>query len=158
MFIYSISSNSPGFQVLSNQGLMQLLIKTIVQGSCTSASKLSIGRKHALNALETSIDHWMEDPGGSLRVSDIESISQRVLEMASREVYGVTPHGWFKLARLNAAYRELCSGNSESVTDVCIKLGFNHMGRFAGEYRALFDECPRETIQRRQPCAHQPTI
>ncbi|MEN8249131.1 MAG: helix-turn-helix domain-containing protein [Bacteroidota bacterium] len=142
------TANTEAIESLISEGMMQMLAETIVQGSCSSLSRLSPGRERALNVLEANIYHWMEYPNSGFCVSDIEGISQRLLEMACQETYGVTPHRWIKLARLNAAYRELCSDSGASVTQTCMRWGFGNMGRFSGEYRALFGEFPKETIQR----------
>jgi AraC-like DNA-binding protein len=83
-----------------------------------------------------------------MRVSQLEGVSERLVQLASREVFGATPQQWFRLARQNAAYRDLLRGACSSVTAVCQRWGFEHMGRFARDYRALFGESPRETLLR----------
>jgi AraC-like DNA-binding protein len=131
---------------LVGEGMVQLVVEAIARGSRSANSALSVGRIRALQALESSIERWMKDPDERLRITDIQGARQRLLEMASRELYEMTPQHWCKLARLNAAYRELRHGHYTSVTDLCAKLGFGNMGRFAAEYQRLFGETPRETL------------
>jgi AraC family ethanolamine operon transcriptional activator len=135
---------------LTNEGLIQLLVQAIVDGTLSAPpqSTLTAGRRRALAAMEACIERWKENPADDLRVVQIEGTSERMLELAAREAYRVTPHYWLKLARLNTAYRDLLSGRSASVTDVCLRWRFNHMGYFARDYRALFGESPRDTLQR----------
>lgn len=132
---------------LASEGLVQLLVQAITHGCPSSVPKLSAGRKVALNRLEASIESWINDPDRDLSVANIEGISQRMLEIAVREVYGVTPYRWIKIAQLNAAYRDLLSSRCSSVTEVCQKWNIGHAGRFAKDYRALFGESPRETLK-----------
>ena len=49
---------------------------------------------------------------------------------------------------MNAARRELrdASPGSTTVTRVATRWGFTELGRFAGEYRAMFGELPSETL------------
>ncbi|WP_094783336.1 helix-turn-helix domain-containing protein [Paraburkholderia ribeironis] len=48
-----------------------------------------------------------------------------------------------------AAYRifKLAVANT-SVTDVALRLGFAHVGRFSADYRAAFGEPPAATLRR----------
>jgi AraC-like DNA-binding protein len=135
---------------LASEGLMQLLVQAIAGEASSSQPQptLPIGRRRALNTLESYIERWKENPDDCLRVTQIKSTSQRVLELSTREVYGVTPYQWIKLARLNAAYQDLFNRRCNSVTEACLRWGFGHMGRFAMDYRALFGESPRETLRK----------
>jgi AraC family ethanolamine operon transcriptional activator len=135
---------------LASDGLMQLLVQAIAADASSSQPQptFPIGRRRALNALESYIKRWKEDPYDCLRITQIKSTSQRVLELSTHDVYGVTPHQWIKLARLNAAYQDLFNRRCNSVTEACQRWGFDHMGRFAIDYRALFGESPRETLKK----------
>ena len=132
---------------LASEGLVQLLVQAITLGSPSSVPKLSAGRKIALERLEETIDSWIDDPDKNLSVANIDGTSRRMLEIAVREVYGVTPNRWIKLAKLNAAYRDLLSQRCSSVTEACEKWNMGHAGRFARDYRALFGESPRDTLK-----------
>jgi len=147
---FSGESDLDSVETLISEGLVKLLIETIFSEFPSSVNSLPPARKRALNTLELNIERWLNDPYRGLSVADIKGTSQRTLEIATRDAYGVTPHQWIKLARLNAAYRHLFSGRCTSVTDVCTLCGFHHMGRFAGEYRVLFGETPRETLKKRK--------
>ena len=74
--------------------------------------------------------------------------SERTLEYAFREQIGVSPHRYLRLRRLNRAREELCAGEPASirVTDVAMRWGFWHLGRFAADYQQLFGERPSETV------------
>jgi transcriptional regulator GlxA family with amidase domain len=51
-----------------------------------------------------------------------------------------------RLARVRQALMR--ADDTASVTDIAIKWGFNHLGRFAIEYRGQFGESPSETFRR----------
>jgi AraC-like DNA-binding protein len=49
---------------------------------------------------------------------------------------------------MTAAREELASpGATTTVTDVALKWGFNHLGRFSGFYVRQFGEAPSETLR-----------
>lgn len=62
----------------------------------------------------------------------------------------IPPLQYFKNCRLEAARRELACAEREetSVTNVAMRYGFYHLGRFAGYYKHAFGELPSETLGR----------
>jgi len=75
--------------------------------------------------------------------------SERLVEHAMRQGVGMPPKRWLTLARFNRVYVELADpGNTRSVTDTALHWGFNHLGRFASNYRAVFGESPSDTVAR----------
>jgi len=91
------------------------------------------------------------DQSFSLRaLSEAACCSERVLQYAFHEVYGVGPQRWFHAMKLNEANRELRAyGPGEvRVTDVALRWGFTHFGRFSVDYRRMFGERPSETLKR----------
>lgn len=75
--------------------------------------------------------------------------SHRMLQYHFRSIYGVTPQQWFRSMKLNAIRRELkrSRGTGLRVSDVAVRCGFLHFGRFSQEYRRLFREHPSETLR-----------
>jgi len=136
---------------LASEGLIRLLVQAIVSGarSTRPVAMLTAGQRHALATMEACLRRWQASPADELRVSSITDTSQRMLEMATRDAYCVTPHYWIKVAKMNMVYRDLLSRNCTSVTSACQRWGICHMGRFAAEYRELFGESPSETLKRR---------
>ena len=78
-------------------------------------------------------------------------VSERRVRYAFIDVKGVPPQTYFQARSLNLARERLraVSPSEATVTDVAFSLGNLHLGRFAGRYRALFAETPRETLYRR---------
>jgi AraC-like DNA-binding protein len=79
-------------------------------------------------------------------------VSERHLQVVFRHELHTTPSAWFKQLRLEAvrnALLRLCPEGT-TVTQVAMDVGgFFHLGRFAGEYLAMFGEHPSDTLRRR---------
>ena len=56
--------------------------------------------------------------------------------------------GFLRRRRLEAARRDLASAEpgSVTVTDVALRFGFAHLGRFAGSYFETFGELPSQAL------------
>ncbi|MDO6694747.1 AraC family transcriptional regulator [Aliiglaciecola sp. 3_MG-2023] len=62
---------------------------------------------------------------------------------------GQSPMKYIRGQKLAAVHEVLQSSNENvSVTDVAIKYGFNHLGRFAEYYKRRYGERPSDTLQR----------
>ena len=89
----------------------------------------------------------------TLSLSDLctaARVSERTLEYAFRETYGVGPLGFVRRWRFHRARRALLypTFRGGTVSEVAHGMGFWHLGRFATEYRQLFGELPSDTLRR----------
>ena len=76
-------------------------------------------------------------------------VPERTLLRQFQQFVGLTPLSYLRRLRLNAAKSELASTqNSDAISDIAMRCGFSHLGRFAIEYRRLFGETPSTTKQR----------
>ena len=84
------------------------------------------------------------------RLSAAAGVSERALRNAFYQVYAISPKRYLRRWQLNLVRNALRSTGRQriSVTDVATQHGFCELGRFAGEYKALFGEVPSETLQR----------
>jgi AraC family ethanolamine operon transcriptional activator len=73
-------------------------------------------------------------------------VSRRTLQNAFQRVLDMGPLAYVKALRLKQA-RE-CLKQAQSVTEAATACGFWHFGHFAHDYRALFGECPSDTLRR----------
>lgn len=78
------------------------------------------------------------------------AVSDRWIRAAFHKVYGVSPTAFFRSRALHGAHRDLAAAEpaTVSVTDVAMRWGFWHLGRFSGRYHSLFGELPKETLAR----------
>ncbi len=93
------------------------------------------------------VEHCLDDLDEVPKIPEIAAhlgVSERVLEYAFARRYGVSPIRYFKFMRLHCARRDIRVGKL-SVTDIAMKWGFSHLGRFSGIYRDTFGELPSHT-------------
>jgi len=78
------------------------------------------------------------------RLSRLVGMSGRSLQLACRSTIGLTPLQLLRLERLARARSDLLR-RADPVTEVALRNGFSHLGRFSIEYRRLYGERPRDT-------------
>ncbi|MFB7146023.1 AraC family transcriptional regulator [Agrobacterium deltaense] len=82
-------------------------------------------------------------------VADAAGVSLRALENGFRTFRETTPATYLRAMRLRAVRQDLLDPfNQQSVSEVCLKWGFFHFGRFSATYRAIYGENPSETRNR----------
>lgn len=77
-------------------------------------------------------------------------VSDRWVRAAFRNVYGVSASIFFQSKAMDRARRQLRAGTpgSVTVTEVAMRCGFWHLGRFSATYRGYFGELPSDTLAR----------
>ena len=103
-------------------------------------------------ALLTAQDYIAEADVGILTVRElckVADVSERTLEYAFRERYGLTPKSYLLLYRMNNVRKQLRIANPKTsqVTEIARQHGFWHMGAFGAYYKILFEELPSETLK-----------
>ncbi|MGO1165278.1 MAG: AraC family transcriptional regulator [Janibacter sp.] len=89
------------------------------------------------------------DPARAWSPADLAEISGgsvRRLQQAFREHVGTTPFAHLHDVRLERVHDDLVHGRGGSVTDVAVRWGVTHLGRFAAAYRAKYGELPSHTL------------
>jgi AraC-like DNA-binding protein len=84
-------------------------------------------------------------------LAECAGVSERSLHAAFRRQLGTSPMAYVRRRRLEQAHDELLRLDQASgvkVTDVALRYGFAHTGRFAAAYRARFGEPPSATLRR----------
>ncbi|MBG7606088.1 MAG: helix-turn-helix transcriptional regulator [Actinobacteria bacterium] len=77
-------------------------------------------------------------------------VSDRWIRAAFRRVYGVSLLAFFRSRAMHGAHRELRASLPDVtlVTDVAMRWGFWHLGRFSATYKSYFGELPSKTLSR----------
>ena len=110
---------------------------------CQSAST------KALSRVEEFLAAKLDEPVSRAEIAEIAGFSIRSISRGFVKRHGVGPMTFLKQRRLEAVYRELLGvdGKITNVTDVAMKFGFNHLGKFAIAYRQMFGETPSQTLR-----------
>ena len=103
-------------------------------------------RPRQLRLAEGYIEANLDQPLTIEEVAAAAGISPRALQMIFRRDRGTTPLAYWRDLRLARAHEDLAAGLG-SVTEVALKWGFVHFGRFSTAYRARYGLSPRETLQ-----------
>jgi AraC family transcriptional regulator, ethanolamine operon transcriptional activator len=82
---------------------------------------------------------------------EASGVSERRVRSAFYECYQMSPTAYLRVTALNAVRRELVEGPQlrGAVSRAATDWGFWHLSRFAAQYRALFGESPRHTLNHR---------
>jgi AraC-like DNA-binding protein len=114
---------------------------------------IGVLRRQAIVRLAREYMHANTDrPISTRELCLVTGVSARTLQYVFRWYFGVSPKAYHVRLRLKHVRRELLRRNPtpESVSQVALSWGFTHLGRFAGEYRAMFAELPSATREGRR--------
>lgn len=97
------------------------------------------------------LDEMHADPSRPWTAGDmaeVAGVSIRRLQEGFRSYVGVSPRECLTDIRLARVREDLLRGaGGFTVTDVAMRWGFTHTGRFAAAYRHKYGECPSETLR-----------
>ena len=116
-----------------------------------------VGRAIRQRGLQRAVEYLRATDPGSVRVADLCSaacVTERTLQYAFREAFGLGPLGFLHLRRYHATRRDLLAADKHTATVRTIARynGFYQTGRFATRYKALFGESPSVTLHRHGEC------
>ena len=138
-------------------GLEQALVEAMVQ--CLSARDTgedsSACRRHSriMRRFHAMIEESLERALYVPEICRTIGVSERTLRSCCQEQLGMSPKFYLLKRRMHIARRDLRNAvpTATTVTEVAARYGFWHFGRFAREYRQLFDELPSSTLGRPPP-------
>jgi AraC-like DNA-binding protein len=84
-------------------------------------------------------------PFTTASLARVVGVSARALQEGFRQHIGGTPMQFLRDARLRRVRLDLLSASAESVSEIALRWGFTHLGRFASYYRARYGELPSQT-------------
>jgi AraC-like DNA-binding protein len=81
-------------------------------------------------------------------IANAAGVSPRTLHEGFKRHRGASPMRYLRHRRISGVRSDLTSPQeATTVTDVALKWGFNHLGRFSGYYSQQFGESPSETLR-----------
>lgn len=133
-----------------DQALLDALAEALADGRATPEPRGARTRRRIMETVESVARLGAQSAEiDAAALSRLCAASERLVEQAMRQGVGMPPKRWLTMARFNRVYAELVNPcNTRSVTDTALHWGFNHLGRFASNYRAVFGESPSDTVAR----------
>lgn len=98
--------------------------------------------KRVVDAIDAAPEKTWDLP----EMAALAGVSGRRLQQGFREQMGMSPTVYLRVVRLERVHRDLVAGTG-SVTDIALRWGFTHLGRFADAYRERFGQAPSETLR-----------
>ena len=122
----------------------------LIAASCVDSrvkGELASGESTVMRAEEFLLAH-LTTPVSAADVAEHVGVSVRSLSRGFNARHGMGPMAFLRARRFEAASEALrnTSSGEVSVTDVALRYGFSHLGRFSIEYRRRFGESPSETL------------
>ncbi|WP_181775573.1 helix-turn-helix transcriptional regulator [Amycolatopsis pittospori] len=106
------------------------------------------------SAIRRAVTYCEEHAAEPVSIGELAAaarISVRALQLAFRTELGLTPMEYLRRVRLDHVHQDLVAiaqGRAEgTVTDVALRWGFTHLGRFSGLYRETYGKLPSETAR-----------
>ncbi len=112
------------------------------------APGVSFGNRfQAVRTCEAYMREHIDETISLQDLSDLCGFRPRSLINAFEAFTGLSPIAYLKSQRLNGVRQTLLSTvrNDARIIDIALDWGFDHMGHFAADYRAMFGERPSET-------------
>ncbi|MGV9948300.1 AraC family transcriptional regulator [Rhodococcus aetherivorans] len=134
------------------------LVAEQLSGALTSAFVLAVmpdggtGTAARPRIVKRVLDRIHEDPAQpwtSADMAELAGVSVRRLQEGFREYLGVCPRDYLLDLRLERIHEELAAGDpaATSVTEVAMRWGMTHTGRFAAAYRRKYGVTPSATLR-----------
>jgi AraC-like DNA-binding protein len=111
---------------------------------------LWVHRRPVARRAEEFMHAHLQEPITLHQICTAARASERTVEYAFNELYGMGAKKFLRLLRLNRARRVLRSPEAKFVAihEIAQSCGFWHMGHFSTNYRRLFGESPTQTLRR----------
>jgi len=129
------------------------LVVEWIQGPVRTVRESLRAQRARDRAVRRCLEHIRHAPWHTLspgKLCDLAHVSERSLQLAFRERFGLTPAAFLKARRLAMVRQQLLRSHSEQVSigEAAATQGFTHVGQFAADYRRAFGETPSDTLAR----------
>lgn len=120
----------------------------------TKLGPVSLNHAARHRAAKKAEDYIRENIGENITVSSLcknIGVSERALRNGFIEYFGVPPKVYLQNLRLHNIRRSLKAGNPKttSITELAMRFGITHLGRFSHNYHQLYGELPSITLQKK---------
>ena len=131
------------------QEIIDRILSILTENRIVTKSR-SRKRDIALSIAENYISDLSSEIVTVAELCDTANISERTLEYAFRERYGITPKRYSLVYKLNCVRKHLrkTPPGAALVSEIARQYGFWHMSKFSDDYKKLFNELPLSTLNR----------
>ncbi len=128
----------------------------------TSGRKVSVRPRYGL-IVRKAEERFASAQGDAVSLADLcasAGVSQGTLYNAFLTMCDCTPIEYFKKRRLTEARIALLGASAKhgAIKRAALEAGLTHLGRFSAEYRDLFNESPKTTLNRSLACKLGPDM
>lgn len=132
--------------------LVEILLATLRDASGRELDRKDLAKQEQSRIVKIAEAYALAHVDERLYVSDLcraAAVSERALEYAFKEIFGLTPVAYLTRLRLHRVRDALLSATRDTTTvsSVALAWGFWHFGEFAQAYKACFGELPSETLR-----------
>ncbi|MEU3668279.1 AraC family transcriptional regulator [Streptomyces virginiae] len=143
------------FEQLLVNGLLDVQPHTLGSAVTGIHSTSGAGGAAVLRAVHRAREFCAEhahEPIGTADMARAAGVAARTLRDGFRRHLDTTPLAYLRTVRLGLAHRDLravATGLARgNVTEVALRWGFTHLGRFTACYRQAYGETPSQTLRR----------
>ena len=140
--------NTPGFQMLCDKEIPAKLCQ-LVDGPVHNGKVFTSGKRESIikNSMQF-LSESSKDPVSLTDLCEVTGASERTLQYAFKEYFGISPKSYLKAYSLNNVHNALrrADPNKDKVVEIAYQFGFWHMGQFAADYKSMFGKLPSETL------------
>ena len=133
--------------------LENFLMAALLLGHSSNRSEMFVAgnsQRRAVRAACDFIDRNLTLPLNVADIAEAAGVGVRTLQNHFADDLGQTPMSYLRDARLDRVRAELAdlpNSAGVKVTDVALRWGFSHLGRFSAAYRDRFGESPSQTLR-----------
>lgn len=137
-------------QDIVTQDIVSLLITLLLSAEVPAAQPRILQRIRLVKQLEQYMLAHIDQSLTVEQLCKIAGISERSLNNYFHNLFDMSPIAYFKALRLNRVRSALKLANPtiDKVASIAKQVGFQHMGYFSVDYKAMFGESPSETLWR----------
>ena len=150
----SIQANDPalGSAIALAEKEDEVITQFVLAVQVGNEAENTAGKQVGTAAIDLAEDYLCANliqPVSRADLAAVCGMSIRTLSRSFTKRWGTGPMGFLKMQRMNATYRELlgASPDETTVTEIALKYGFSHLGRFARDFKRAFHESPSVTLQ-----------
>ncbi len=124
--------------------------KLLITAAKPYSTKITNLRKRdiALNRIVEFVRNTKNPTSNLEQLCRIANVSERTLQYAFKDQYGITPTTFVKRWNLNTIRRQLLLAHPDEtkVNNICMEFNISHQSQFATDYKKIFAELPSDTL------------